>query len=90
MRFALEPGHTFGIFGALRQHLDRDFAIQFRIARMIHRAHAARAKLRSDFVTTKICTGRNGHICGTAEGAFENRSCKWIERLILAALSWAR
>ena len=46
MRFALEPGHTFGIFGeGLRQHLDRDFAIQFRIARTIDRAHAARAKL---------------------------------------------
>ena len=47
----------------------------------------ARAELRADFVATEFRAGRNGHFCGTAEGAIKNRR---IERLILAVLSWDR
>ena len=51
LRFALEARQAIGIarerFG---QDFDRDVAIQLRIARAIHLAHAAGADLAGDFI----------------------------------------
>jgi hypothetical protein len=44
-RFLLETAQAIGIGSQrLRQHLDRDFAVQPRVMRAIHLAHAASAK----------------------------------------------
>ena len=44
LRFALKPGEAIGIAGErVGQDLQRDVAIQLRIARAIHLAHAALA-----------------------------------------------
>ena len=44
--FTFEPGEAIGILRkGFRQYLDRDIAIQLRIARAIHFAHSARAGL---------------------------------------------
>ena len=44
LRFAREPREPFGIAGErVGQDLDRDVAIELRIARAIHLAHAAGA-----------------------------------------------
>src|SRR5688500_9406327 len=49
--FTREPRDTVGVVGKrLGQNLDRDVAIQLRIARAIHLAHSAFAKLRDDFI----------------------------------------
>ena len=52
--FALEARQAFGIERELlRQNLDRDVAIQLRVARAIHLAHAARADLGDDFIRAR-------------------------------------
>ena len=56
LRFALEAREPVGIAcEGVGQDLDRDIAIQLRIARAIHLAHAARADLGGD-----VRTGRDG------------------------------
>ena len=48
---ALEPGDAFGVRShRLRQHLDRDLAIECRVRRPIHDAHAAGTDLFSDLI----------------------------------------
>ena len=48
LRFAAEPRQAFGIAGDRgQQHLDRDVAMQFRIACAIHFPHSAGADERS-------------------------------------------
>ena len=57
-RFAFEPHQPIGIGGERRwQHFDRDIAIQLRIARAIHLAHAARTEGGEDFVRTETRAG---------------------------------
>ena len=54
--FAAEPGEPFGVAREKRgQHLDRDVAIQLRVACSIHLAQAAGAERRNDLVRTKTC-----------------------------------
>ena len=47
-----------------RQHFDRDFAIQSRIARAIHLAHSACADEREDLVGPESCAGLESHASG--------------------------
>jgi hypothetical protein len=53
-RFLLDAVAGFGV-GRERagEHFDRDVAIEARVSRSVHFAHAARAKRRDDFVGTK-------------------------------------
>ncbi len=59
---ALEPREPIGIererFG---QDLQRDVAIQLRVARAIDLAHPACAERRLNFVGTELCAGRQRH-----------------------------
>ena len=53
LRFALEPRQAVRIEREqLGQHLERDFAIELRVASAVHLAHGARTKRRDDFVGT--------------------------------------
>ena len=62
LRLALEPRERGRIlrqpFG---QDLDRDVAIQLRVAGAVDLAHAARAERGNDFVRTELGTGRERH-----------------------------
>jgi hypothetical protein len=61
-RFLLEATHAVGITRHLRrQHLDRHFALEPRVARPIDLAHPARAEWCNDFVGTEPCVGRKRH-----------------------------
>ena len=63
LRFAREPRQPFGISGErVRQDLERDVAIQLRVARAIHLAHAARADERNDFVDAEAGAGCEGQV----------------------------
>jgi hypothetical protein len=44
------------------KHFDRDLAIESRIARAIHLAHAAGANGRDDFVVTELGPGCQRHV----------------------------
>ena len=56
--FPLEAGKSIGVVGeGLGQHLDRDVAIELRIARAIDLPHAALADRRSDFVDAEARAG---------------------------------
>jgi hypothetical protein len=51
LSFSLEPGEPIGIVGkGIRQHLQRDVAIQLRVARAVHLAHAASAERRDNLI----------------------------------------
>ena len=61
-RFALEPREPFGVARErLRQNLQRNVAIQLRVAGAIHLAHAASTDFRGDFVWTAAHAGGQGH-----------------------------
>ena len=58
LRFALEARQPLGIGGeAVRQDLDRDVAIELRVARAIDLAHAAGANDRDDLVGAEAGAG---------------------------------
>ena len=62
-RFALEATQLVAIRGdGRRQNLDRHGAIQPRVARAVHFAHAARAEQRNDFVRTKMRAWKERHV----------------------------
>ena len=46
----------------LGQHLDRDVALEARVARAVHLAHAAGAERRQDLVRAETGPGREGHL----------------------------
>lgn len=53
-----------GIIGEMRgQDLDRDGAVEARITRAIHFAHAARAQPRLDFIRSEVRARGKGHPC---------------------------
>ena len=57
LRFTVKPRQAFGILGDRREKdLDRDVAIQLRVARAIHFTHAARTEAAEDFVRAESCT----------------------------------
>ena len=88
LRFALEAGEAIGIAGeGIRQNLERDVAIQLRIARAIHLAHAAGAKGREDFVRAEAGAWSEGqrlvdYIGGTTARTDEDcaRKCSLAAR----------
>jgi hypothetical protein len=58
-RFLFEPLDTLAVAGEFtRNNFDRDIAIEPRIARAIHLAHAAGANEADHFVRAKTDTGR--------------------------------
>jgi len=58
--FPFESSHPVGVSGKLiRQHLDRNIAIELGVLSAIHRAHAAFAKLRDNAVVGD--RGLGGH-----------------------------
>ena len=61
LRFALEAGEPSASAASDdRQDLDRDVALQLRVARAIHLAHTAGPKGGKDFVRAKACAGVEG------------------------------
>src|ERR1700692_3191987 len=61
-RFALKTGESFGIVcEGSRQNFDGYVAPEFRVVRLIHFAHAARADLREDFVGGEFCASSESH-----------------------------
>ena len=61
-RFTLKAGDSLRVCGErLRQDLDGDIAIELRVARSVHLAHAAFADVRGDFVNAEACAGGEGH-----------------------------
>ena len=61
--FPLEAGQAVGIGrDSLRQHLDRDVAMQPRVPGAIDLAHAAGADGPDDFVGAEACTRRQRHL----------------------------
>ena len=65
LRFAREPRQPVGVAGeGVGQDLQRDIAIELRIARAKHLAHAAGADLGGDFVGTEA--GARGQSHGDA------------------------
>ena len=60
--FALKPREPFGILRErIGQDLQRHLALQLRIPRPIHVAHAARAEGGEDLEDAKACAGRESH-----------------------------
>ena len=61
LRLAAETSEALGIVrDGGEQNLDRDLAVQFRIARAIDLAHAAGAERRDDFVRPEARAGSEG------------------------------
>ena len=61
-RFLLEAAQAVGIGGErLGQDLDGNFAVQPRVVRAIHFAHAACAKRRTNFVLPENRSGSQSH-----------------------------
>src|SRR5262245_65668785 len=74
LRFAAEACKTLGVAGdGGQEHLDRDVAVQLRIAHPIHFAHAASAEGGQDLVGAEARAGR--------------QSQWWQVRLMLAEMS---
>ena len=73
LRFALEACEPIGIDRErLRKNLDRDVAIQLRIARAIDLAHAAGAEGSDILVNAKASAGGQAHgMCGIIQGAWD-------------------
>ena len=68
LRFALEAREAIGIGGErVGQDLERDVAIQLRVARAIHLAHAAGAEQRNHFIGTDTSAVGKGHENGVSE-----------------------
>ena len=62
LRFALEAGEAIGIARErVRQDLQRDLAIQLRVARAIDLAHAAGAKRGQDLIRAEARSGGQRH-----------------------------
>jgi hypothetical protein len=60
--FACESGESVGVIGErIREDLQRDVAIEFRVTRPIHLPHPAFADLGGDFVDAETGTGCEGH-----------------------------
>jgi hypothetical protein len=69
LRLPLEPREGCGVRGErLGQDLDRDVAIQLRVARSVDLAHAACTKQRDDFVRAEASAGGDGHVVAGVRG----------------------
>ena len=62
LRLPLEAGERVGVGGeALREDLDRDVAVEPRVARPVDLPHPARAERRQDLVGSEARAGRKRH-----------------------------
>jgi hypothetical protein len=62
LRLASESREAIGIDGELvGHHFDRDVAIELRVARAKHFAHAARSDEGQDLERAETCSGRERH-----------------------------
>ena len=60
---SLEPAAAFGVASdRIRQHLDREIALEPMIASTVDFPHCAGAERRNDLVRANPRTGRNGHV----------------------------
>jgi len=63
-RLAVEPPAELRIGGkGLGQDLDRDRAVEARVARTIHLTHSAGANRGDDLVRSEPCSGDQSHFC---------------------------
>ena len=84
LRLALEPRQTIRIqYERGRQHLERDVAIQFRIAGAIHLAHAPGPDGGDDLIRAEAGAGAEGHV-----GCGESRQRIDILRFCMCRTSW--
>jgi hypothetical protein len=84
LRFAREPRQAVRIEREdLRQHLNRDIAIEFRIARAIHLPHSAFAKFVHDAIGPERVTGFHCVLLGWLR--FTWLGCDWH-----SASAWSR
>ena len=75
LRFALEAREPIRIGRErVRQDLQRDVAIQLRVARAIDLTHAARAEQRNHFVGTDTSAVANGHENGVSD--YSRAACR--------------
>jgi hypothetical protein len=73
--FPFEPIAEFSVSGErCRQDLDRDEAIEPRVARLVDLAHTALAEERHDFVGAEAGAGSEGHVVGFG-GLYEGFHC---------------
>jgi hypothetical protein len=77
LRLACEPRDALGVAGKrVRQRLDGDVSVQSRIARAIHLAHSAFAKLGDDLVATDATAWLQAHVRPImSQGARTARGC---------------
>jgi hypothetical protein len=62
-RFPLEAREAHRVLRhASGKHLDRDLAIELRVARPLHLAHPARAEGRDDLVGAEVVSGEQGQV----------------------------
>ena len=72
LRLALESRDAIGVGGEeIGQNLDRDVAVQPRIARPIHFAHSAGANGGEDFVRAETRAGFKGHALGETRADYK-------------------
>ena len=65
LRLAGEPRGTVGVAREeMREDLDRDLALQLRVARAIDLTHTSSAERRDDFVRTDPVSGNERHVVG--------------------------
>ena len=70
LRLALEPRQPLLVFREdLRQHLDRHLALELRVARPVHLAHATRAERAEDLVVAESAAEFQSHLNPPAPGA---------------------
>ena len=68
LRFALEPGQAIRIGGeSFRQDLQGDIAVELRVVRPLHFAHAAFANLGGDLVVAESGADCERHLIGGHE-----------------------
>ena len=84
LRFARKPGQAIGIAGkGVRKDLQRDVAIQFRVARAIDFAHATRADRRGDFIDAETGAGGKCHVEVSICAASEGGRCQLLLRAVV-------
>src|SRR5947207_14647651 len=93
LRLALEAGQTFGVGRKdLRQDLEGHIAVQFRITRAIHLAHATAPEGADDFIRAELRPGckRHRHKRGSRTKRMAERTLRKLLRSQKAQITPAR
>ena len=81
LRFALEAREPLGIEGeAVGQDLERDVALERRVAGAIHLAHAACAKRGQNLVWAESIAGGEGHCSVSGSSEADYRATDYTEQ----------